>query len=268
MHYKKGDKVKHPKQEAWGIGLVLEDQRDDKVHILFEHAGQKLLSVQFCSPVKVDVDDSHLAMNQPLAERFLSLCPKGVKDPKFMKAVAAYRALSDQAQTELNEVDVRAWLKRGEAQMIIMHLVTLLQSAPKGLIKAPATVIKAIEKGNAHEFATLWCDAVYGNEDEWPEDWAAFAELLSELGIHQWSVITSLIALMKPMQWMIVMPKALESIAPLFGMTLHLTDDLALSDYDAALALAAKVKLNAQSEGIDLHDMIDIAVYIGLCAKA
>ncbi|OYQ75288.1 DUF3553 domain-containing protein [Wohlfahrtiimonas sp. G9077] len=268
MHYKKGDKVKHPKQEAWGIGLVLEDQRDDKVHILFEHAGQKLLSVQFCSPVKVEVDDSRLAMNQPLTARFLSLCPKGVADAKFIKNVTPYRDLSEQAQTELNEVDVRAWLKRGEADVIVARLVALLQSAPKGLIQSPASVIQAIEKGSAHEFASLWCDVVYGNEEERAEDWAAFAELCRELGIHQWSALTYLLALMKPMQLIIVMPKILTAIAPSYGMTLNFTDDFTLKDYEAALTLAAKLKSAAQAAGIELRDMMEVAVYAAFCVKA
>ena len=43
MEYKKGDKVKHPKQEIWGIGVVLENQHDDKVRIFFEHIGEKIL---------------------------------------------------------------------------------------------------------------------------------------------------------------------------------------------------------------------------------
>lgn len=33
MEYVKGEKVKHPKQDAWGLGVVLENPNDDKVRI-------------------------------------------------------------------------------------------------------------------------------------------------------------------------------------------------------------------------------------------
>ena len=52
--YKKGQLVKHPKKDDWGIGVVLEDSYGLKVSVSFENEGIKLLSLDYVKLVIID----------------------------------------------------------------------------------------------------------------------------------------------------------------------------------------------------------------------
>ena len=56
MHYKKGDRVRHPKKPDWGIGQVQADSIDGTVRIFFANAGEKTISLDFVQPEKVSGD--------------------------------------------------------------------------------------------------------------------------------------------------------------------------------------------------------------------
>ena len=52
--YKKGQLVKHPKKDDWGIGVVLKDSNGGTVNILFENEGVKVLSTEYVELVIID----------------------------------------------------------------------------------------------------------------------------------------------------------------------------------------------------------------------
>ena len=52
--YKKGQLVKHPKKDDWGIGVVLKDCNGGTVDILFENEGVKVLSTEYVELVIID----------------------------------------------------------------------------------------------------------------------------------------------------------------------------------------------------------------------
>ena len=58
MAYKKGDRVIHPSLEEWGIGEVLEDSAGNKVHIFFVGIGEKILSLDYVVPIRLQGDDA------------------------------------------------------------------------------------------------------------------------------------------------------------------------------------------------------------------
>ena len=53
MKYNKGDRVKHPKRDDWGLGEVLADSDGGAVRIFFVEAGEKTLSLDIIRPVPV-----------------------------------------------------------------------------------------------------------------------------------------------------------------------------------------------------------------------
>lgn len=58
MEYKKGDRVKHPKKEEWGIGEVRADSKGAFVTVTFANAGEKKLSLEHVRLDKVSGEDS------------------------------------------------------------------------------------------------------------------------------------------------------------------------------------------------------------------
>ncbi len=56
MEYKKGDRVRHPSKDDWGLGEVLADSNGENVKIFFVGAGEKTIVLKYVQPVKVADD--------------------------------------------------------------------------------------------------------------------------------------------------------------------------------------------------------------------
>ena len=56
--YTKGDLVRHPTKESWGLGEVLEDSDGESVRVFFEGAGEKPLGLAYVQPIKVTGADA------------------------------------------------------------------------------------------------------------------------------------------------------------------------------------------------------------------
>ena len=53
MKYNKGDRVRHPKRDDWGLGEVLAGSDGGAVRIFFVEAGEKTISLDIIEPVPV-----------------------------------------------------------------------------------------------------------------------------------------------------------------------------------------------------------------------
>jgi hypothetical protein len=51
--YLKNDRVRHPTQHGWGVGIVIENCSATEVKIWFENAGNKTLSLAHVKPIKI-----------------------------------------------------------------------------------------------------------------------------------------------------------------------------------------------------------------------
>jgi hypothetical protein len=54
MELKSGTFVRHPNQQAWGVGEVI-GQEEDKVRILFAAVGEKVINTQFVQLEQIEV---------------------------------------------------------------------------------------------------------------------------------------------------------------------------------------------------------------------
>ena len=76
MEYKKGDRVKHPTKEDWGLGEVLENSNGATVRVFFVGAGEKTLSLQYVQPIKIEGNE---AKNAVLDNLKISKSASGIK---------------------------------------------------------------------------------------------------------------------------------------------------------------------------------------------
>ena len=58
MDYKKGDRIKHPTKDGWGLGEVLEDSNAESVRAFFVGIGEKVLSLRYVQPLIVTGDEA------------------------------------------------------------------------------------------------------------------------------------------------------------------------------------------------------------------
>lgn len=69
MDYKKGDRVKHPTREDWGLGEVLEDNVGKVLRVFFTGVGEKQLSLKYVQPLKVQGKEASDTMLDSLDRR-------------------------------------------------------------------------------------------------------------------------------------------------------------------------------------------------------
>jgi len=69
MDYKKGDRVKHPTKEEWGLGEVLEDNAGNVLRVFFAGVGEKRLSLKYVQPIKVQGKDASDEVLDSLSRR-------------------------------------------------------------------------------------------------------------------------------------------------------------------------------------------------------
>jgi hypothetical protein len=58
MEYKKGERVRHPRKEDWGVGEVHADSAGGFVRVVFANAGEKKISLEHVHLDKVSGEDS------------------------------------------------------------------------------------------------------------------------------------------------------------------------------------------------------------------
>jgi hypothetical protein len=108
MEYKKGDRVKHPTKDDWGIGEVLADSNGESVRAFFVGAGEKTLSLKYVQPVKVSGNEAahpvldNLKINKSASgikyqslpqsiQFFLEQFPEGLYGQKFRAHEREYK---------------------------------------------------------------------------------------------------------------------------------------------------------------------------------
>ena len=65
MEYKKGDRVRHPSKEEWGVGEVLTDSNGQTVIIFFVGGGERTLSLEYVQPIPFDGEDEKREVKKP-----------------------------------------------------------------------------------------------------------------------------------------------------------------------------------------------------------
>ena len=58
MEYKKGERVRHPIKDDWGLGQVLSDSNGKTVTVYFADAEEKTLALNYVQPLKVFDDEA------------------------------------------------------------------------------------------------------------------------------------------------------------------------------------------------------------------
>ena len=118
MKYNKGERVRHPTRDNWGLGEVLADSDGGSVRVFFVDAGEKTISLDIIQPIQVsEVEASHPVLDnlridksasgikyQSLAESvqfFLKEYPEGFYGEKYKKDERDYKFKAHKLALEL-----------------------------------------------------------------------------------------------------------------------------------------------------------------------
>lgn len=283
MDYKKGDKVKHPKQDVWGLGVVLENQHDDKVRIFFENAGEKIISTKFILPTKLSDEEakhpvldgvkanSKLLGPTILLNNFLLKFPNGFQDVSFVeKEVVEKKEVSTFAQELLNQTMYMQLIEQAAYKDIVGIVKEIVDKDHFSLIDRfeKNALLQSLDKGGFQvAFADGLYDLLYGNPENFEQNFNDFSEVLMEMQVAKWTILTYFLFVFFPKKHILLKPSVTQSIANICEYNLQYESVLNFVTYQRSLKFAHYLAKNLKDLGSEPEDMVDIQSFMSVVEK-
>lgn len=278
-----GDRVRHPSQDAWGLGKVIEVQSGGRARIFFEIAGEKTLLVDRVHLIRVAghaasssvLDEVETAaLRRPrvcrsLAEMkavFLRRYPQGFADARYVKEER--RAIGEAAERlhrELGSSALRLLLADGRHDELtgrILELIDATPLVPAGEREELAAGLKTAPARRA--FAIDAADLIAGR-GAYGARFARFTRALFTLGIPRWPLATYLPALADPAKHLFVLPATLRPAAEVCHAEVAYRSEPNWETYHAMVGFAQW--LSRELTPIGARDLLDVQAFVSTVAK-
>jgi len=278
MPLKKGDRVRHPIQDKWGLGEVLEDSNGEKVRVFFVGVGEKTISLKHvtldCIPkdeaahpildnLRVP-DESGRIRYQSLPEsieRFLERFPQGFYGDRFTKEERDYKVRAHQlAQDLLSKSEMARLLAANDwgevcrRALRVSNATNLIFPNEKMALKDGLEV-----PSNQQAFAIALFNLLYG-DDDLKLRFEKYTDILEGIGAAKWTIATYFLFIVYPKEYMFLKPIVTQNAADISGFEIHYRPDLNWRTYASVLAFANYLK--AELVRFSPRDMIDIQSFM------
>ena len=277
MTIKKGDRVRHPTREDWGLGEVLENPISGNTRVFFVGSGEKTISDQFVvlqpvlgPPAKHPVlDNLHISKAPGLQYRsvpdsiqyFLEHYANGFYGDRFLREERAYKSAAHEMATSLlSEVKLRGLCAAGEhaeacvrAQKVVNATNLIFPNEKMALhdeIKSP---------DGQQEFAEGLLQVLYGSE-ELEVRFESYARLLARLGVAKWTTATYFQFILFPEEFMFIKPVATQNAAAISGFEINYRAQLNWLTYKQVMKFAQY--LRRELSVLKPRDLIDVQSFM------
>lgn len=274
-----GDRVLHPKQEAWGVGKVL-CATPDSLDVFFVGAGRKKLSRSVIALEKAEgpaskhrlldnlvdateiVSDEFVTIPMALA-RFNGIYPDGFDDSAFIKATREANAHGHKFCSQLlSQEELSRLIDSGDFAAVCdraRHIESTTSLLTKSERKAFHEVLElpACQK----MFALALAELLYGSGTEE----ARFKHFLRTLGIldlNKWPFATLFSFIRYPQQHAFIKPSVIQKSAKALCWRINYKAEPNWKTYDAVLRLYTYVRTSLLEEGIMPRDLSDVQSFI------
>ncbi|HET6726147.1 MAG TPA: DUF3553 domain-containing protein [Gammaproteobacteria bacterium] len=278
MNYHKGDRVRHPTKEEWGVGEVLADSNGDSVKIFFVGAGEKVLALKHVALVKVlDAEAVHPVLDNLRISRsstgikyqslpqsiqfFLELFPGGFYGEKFHEHERDYKEHAHELGHELLGQRGFADLINGNAYGEITKRALRLVNLTNLIFPNEKMALKdGLKRSGADcDFSEALYQLLFGKE-QLESRFSAFIDVLEELDAAKWTTATYFLFLMHPAEHMFIKPTITQHAAELCGFEINYRPQLNWLTYKSVLAFS-KYLFSAISD-LEPRDMIDVQSFM------
>lgn len=280
--YSVGDRVKHPKMTAWGIGQVLENITANKVKVFFVNAGEKTLDINYVNLIQVEgAKASHPLLDNPPAkpkkrtagnqyislpeakQEFMKLFPDGFKGEDYTQREREYKyeahkllitLLSEQAATKLLKAKDYAEICKRSLQVV--NKTNLIFPNEKMDLKDG---LESLE--NKKWFSETLFNLLY-LEGDIEQRFMAFADCLLAIGAAKWTIATYFQFLRYPEEHMFLKPAVTKKAADLSAFELNYRPELNWLTYHTLLKFAKYLHTELTKLGLKPRDMIDVQSFM------
>lgn len=274
MHF-----VRHVKKPGWGIGRVLEDEREDAL-VFFEAVGPKKLrkavaeledvpdsdvgSSDLLRHVKPDAKGKYAAPPltfDEMVQNFLRIEGGGFEHAKYIDEERVYKEKAVALAANLLGADrLRDAIKSGafstvfEAYKKVVQVTNLLSPFEKAKLTS-------IPEAKYETFSTPLVDLLTGGGAFGPP-FDRLAETFLDLGIGSWPTCTYGLFMTKPNEHLVVKPLFVQRAAEALGYEISYESRPTAATYERILAFAAYVREKLTKRGMVPRDMIDVQGFI------
>jgi hypothetical protein len=278
MRYQKGDRVRHPTMEDWGLGEVLEDSAAGTVRVFFVGAGEKILSLAHVEPIKVAPEvAAHPVLDnlkikktssgiryQSLPESiayFLEQFPEGFYGERFERHERDYKVhANEQAKKLLSEPELRSLIEGEDYKEVARRALKVMNATNLIFPNEKMALKDGLEDEDAtRAFAIALLNLLYGNADM-EERLMGFARVLEELDAAKWTTLTYFPFIVHPTEFMFVKPTITQHAAELCGFEINYRPQLNWLTYKQVLGLSKYLK--AELAELNPRDMIDVQSFM------
>lgn len=278
MSYRKGDRVRHPNLDDWGLGEVLENSSAKEVRVFFVGVGEKRLSLEHVKPVKVaDSDAAHPVLDnlsvssissgiryqslEDSIDRFLSAFPQGFHGDKFWGQERCYKEKAHNLAKELLQREDLHELAQRDAHSEIVRRALQLSNATNLIFPNEKMALRdgLASEGAMEQFATTLFDLLHGNSSD-EKRFVRFFDVLELIGAAKWPIATYFTFFLQPDRHMFVKPAITQHAAKLCAFEISYESRLNWATYSRVLGLADYL-LDELAE-LKPRDMIDVQSFM------
>ena len=278
MDYKKGDRIKHPTRDDWGLGEVLEVKSDKTVRVFFVGAGEKTLLSEHVTPTKVTGD----AANHPILDNlrvtnsstgvkyqslgqsiqiFLERFPEGFYGEKFSAHERAYKEEAhDLAQELLSKEPLERLLQSEDYANIVSRAMKVLNRTNLVFPNEKMSLKDGLAStSNQKAFSKKLFSLLHGEEDL-ETSFMSFATFLEDIDAAKWTTASYFLFITQPDKYMFVKPTITQHAATLCAFEINYKPQLNWLTYNSVLSLSDY--LFSEISELKPRDMIDVQSFM------
>lgn len=278
MAYRKGDRVRHPRMDDWGLGEVLANSDDKYVPVFFVGVGEKTLSLKHVQPIKVSgaeavhqvLDNLKISKSatgvkyQSLPQSiqyFLEVFPEGFYGQKFNEHEREYKDKSHVlAHDLLGQETFSTLLLIGDYAEVIKRALKVVNSTNLIFPNEKMALKDGLANSDIQKaFSNALFNLLFGGE-EMQSRFEAFSKLLDDITAGKWTTATYFLFIMHPEKYMFVKPTITQYSAELCGFEINYKPQLNWLTYQAVLKFSHYLFL--EIDALKPRDMIDIQSFM------
>jgi len=276
MFYRKGDRVKHPIKEDWGLGKVLANSNGEKVDVFFVDAGEKTILLKYVEPIKVKGEESnHGGLDNlkatpstvkyqrfsNLTENFLETYPDGFQNEKFVGEERAQKEKARELGLDLLPKERFAELIDASDYAEITKRVLKILNATSLILPNERLALKngLLEERSQEMFAKALFELLY-SDDPLKDRFERFSTVLGLINAGKWTLATYFLFVFYPEKHMFVKPKLMQQSADKCRFELNYKAQLNWQTYESVLSFADYV--SSELSELKPKDMMDVKGFI------
>lgn len=278
MFYRKGDKVRHPIKDDWGLGKVLANSNGEKVEVFFVDAGEKTILLKYVEPIKVKGDESnHFGLDNlkatvstsgikyqrfaTLTERFLETYPDGFQNEKFVGDERLKKVRAHELALDLLPKDRFAELVgAADYAEITARVLKILNATTLILPNERLSLKNGLAEATAQEMFAKALNSLLYSDEPLKDRFERFAEVLDFVGAGKWTLATYFLFIFYPEKHMFVKPKLMQQSADLCRFELNYKAQLNWLTYESVMSFSEYV--SAELSELNPKNMMDVKDFI------